>query len=216
MGVWDQQLIRELKSALSKMGAGLGVLLFSLALPSLSLNARDFSWNAVTGQTALCDLFANGYESSGATGCAACFDGIQNNTETDVDCGGGLCARRCGAGQGCMVANDCLDGVCAAGMCRAASCTDAVANGTETDVDCGGSCPQCGDGQQCLGAQDCESGVCSFSICQVPTCSDGVRNGSETDVDCGGSCPACAIGEGCSVADDCLSGVCVDGICLSP
>ena len=53
------------------------------------------------------------------TGCStsSCNDGIQNGTETGVDCGG---------------------------ECPACpTCTDGVMNGTETGVDCGGSCTPC-------------------------------------------------------------------------
>ena len=46
-----------------------------------------------------------------------CSDGIQNQDETSIDCGG----------------------VC--GACQ--SCTDGVKNGTETGVDCGGGCSTC-------------------------------------------------------------------------
>lgn len=210
----------ERSGAAMKRGHGGTVVALAacLLMASLSLNANDFSWRASTGQSALCDLFANGYESSGATGCAACFDSVQNNAETGIDCGGPLCARRCGAGQGCQVGGDCLDVVCTGGLCQAASCTDGVANGMETDVDCGGgSCPRCAAGQQCLGSQDCQSLVCAQQVCQMPSCSDGVRNGSETDVDCGGgSCPGCAVGKQCAVAADCLSGLCLGGICSLP
>lgn len=49
--------------------------------------------------------------------CATCTDGIQNGTETGVDCGG---------------------------TCSACpTCSDGIQNGTETGVDCGGSCTAC-------------------------------------------------------------------------
>jgi hypothetical protein len=50
-----------------------------------------------------------------------CSDGIQNGTETGIDCGG-----TCPA--------------CAPG------CSDGIQNGTETGVDCGGTCPPCVSG----------------------------------------------------------------------
>ncbi len=52
---------------------------------------------------------------------ATCNDGVQNQGETGVDCGGPNC-------QPCDTA-------------VAPTCTDGVQNGTETGVDCGGSCP---------------------------------------------------------------------------
>ena len=48
-----------------------------------------------------------------------CNDGIQNNSETGVDCGGPNC-------QPCVAA---------------ATCSDGIQNGDEQGVDCGGSCP---------------------------------------------------------------------------
>jgi hypothetical protein len=72
-----------------------------------------------------------------------CSDGVQNGTETDVDCGGGSCAA-CDDGESCAVNGDCTSGLCSGGVCTAAStCSDGVQNGDETGVDCGGSCPPC-------------------------------------------------------------------------
>jgi uncharacterized protein (TIGR02145 family) len=51
-----------------------------------------------------------------------CADGIQNGTETGVDCGGADCTA-------CPIEP---------------TCTDGIQNGTETGVDCGGAtCPTC-------------------------------------------------------------------------
>lgn len=47
-----------------------------------------------------------------------CFDGIQNDTETDIDCGGPACAG-CDVGESCNVASDCASGACNAGVCTA-------------------------------------------------------------------------------------------------
>lgn len=59
-----------------------------------------------------------GIDCGGAcTDCFSCTDGIMNGTETGVDCGG-----------------DC--DVCA-------TCTDGIMNGNETGIDCGGDCPDC-------------------------------------------------------------------------
>lgn len=51
---------------------------------------------------------------------ASCADGIQNQGETGMDCGGPNC-------QPCAVAP---------------TCTDGMQNGDETGIDCGGSCPE--------------------------------------------------------------------------
>lgn len=147
--------------------------------------------------------------------CAApsCSDMVQNNGETDVDCGG-PCGG-CATAKKCAVAADCLDHVCdpALHTCSAPSCSDGKKNGAEADVDCGSACGfplLCPDLSSCSYNQDCASDVCMFEICQVPTCSDGMNNGGEADVDCGGPCAVkCADGKGCQVNGDCQSGVCL-------
>jgi hypothetical protein len=69
----------------------------------------------------------------------ACTDGVQNGTETDVDCGGNACPAlsKCDVGKHCAVAGDCKSGVCQAGACKQPACNDGVKNGLETGVDCG-------------------------------------------------------------------------------
>jgi len=125
------------------------------------------------------------------TACPSCTDGIRNDEETGVDCGGGSCGA-CGVGGGCNTGSDCESGLCTNGVCEHPTCTGGVKDGSETGIDCGGpSCPDCPAGQGCNTGADCQSGVCTGQICQAPTCGDGVKNGSETDVDCGGSCAAC-------------------------
>lgn len=98
-----------------------------------------------------------------------CDDGIQNQDETGIDCGG----------------------VC--GPCS--TCEDGIHNGAEEDVDCGGpECPACNtctdgviNGQE-LGV-DCGGPDCPACA----TCFDGIQNQQETGVDCGGpNCAACA------------------------
>ncbi|NUQ73069.1 MAG: hypothetical protein HUU21_05895 [Polyangiaceae bacterium] len=72
-----------------------------------------------------------------------CSDGVRNDNETGIDCGGPPSCPRCPTGQGCKLGSDCESGVCWAGTCEPPKCTDAIKNGDETDWDCGGSCPPC-------------------------------------------------------------------------
>ncbi|QQR91790.1 MAG: hypothetical protein IPJ88_08845 [Myxococcales bacterium] len=127
-----------------------------------------------------------------ADNAGTCFDGVHNQDETDIDCGGDTCGA-CGEGLRCTAGEDCSTGLCVQQQCVAASCVDALLSSGETDIDCGGdACPSCIDGADCLVSSDCLSGVCNGNICQAPTCSDGIQNQDETDVDCGGStCSAC-------------------------
>ncbi|MBL9025635.1 MAG: hypothetical protein JNL21_25800 [Myxococcales bacterium] len=90
---------------------------------------------------------------------ASCNDGIENNGESDIDCGGNQCPK-CLEGDDCNSPNDCLGGICSGGTCQP-SCTDMTQNGNETAVDCGGSCAPCAVGLGCATAGDCQSGVCS-------------------------------------------------------
>ncbi len=48
----------------------------------------------------------------GALICVAdqCIDHRQDNTETDIDCGGTTCAARCAVGDRCIVTSDCMAG----------------------------------------------------------------------------------------------------------
>jgi hypothetical protein len=108
-------------------------------------------------------------------------DGVQNDTETDIDCGGA--APRCADQKKCAVAADCASGVCAdvgAGLqCQPPSPTDGVKNGTETGVDCGGAAaPKCGDGQGCALRSDCASDVCVAGKCAAAVCNDVAKNGT--------------------------------------
>jgi uncharacterized protein YjdB len=67
-----------------------------------------------------------------------CTDGIQNGTETGIDCGGSCPACvTCSDG----IQNGTETGVDCGGSCPACpTCNDGIQNGTETGIDCGGSC----------------------------------------------------------------------------
>jgi hypothetical protein len=45
-----------------------------------------------------------------------CSDSIQNEGETDVDCGGPNCAP-CGPGLGCLINSDCQSVSCVSNVC---------------------------------------------------------------------------------------------------
>jgi len=146
---------------------------------------------------------------------ASCSDGLKNQDESDVDCGGQACQARCSfsPAQTCRAGSDCISLVCDAGslMCAAPSCIDGVKNGDETDVDCGGSCAPkqpCGPSQGCRVGADCVNQVCAQGVCAQATCTDGVQNGKESDVDCGGPCPKCPKGKKCYADADCDSDFC--------
>jgi len=77
---------------------------------------------------------------------ATCTDGIQNQDETDVDCGG----------------------VCPA--CSSATCADGIQNQGETGVDCGGPCPACQT--DCVTCASTIQGSSVFTYCRSDFASD--------------------------------------------
>ena len=157
-----------------------------------------------------------------------CPDGLQNGSETDVDCGGSSCDP-CDTDQGCLVASDCFHGDCGANdTCIAPTCNDGIqnqgdypaGNNGETDVDCGGPCgATCGPNEGCNDDGDCVGGQCAgIGGSCVPNCTDQVQDNAETDVDCGGgACGGCAVGQMCGADSDCVpaaycqNGTCCDG-----
>ena len=86
-----------------------------------------------------------------------CRNGIRDNDETAVDCGGS-CDTRC---TGDPLADSGSSGNPAQGDASKGGGIDGVRNGSETDVDCGGSnAPKCAEGKSCLIDTDCDV-VCS-------------------------------------------------------
>jgi hypothetical protein len=109
-------------------------------------------------------------------------DGIQNNGETDVDCGGPN-APGCAAGKKCDGDDDCAELYCPEAsprICVTPRNDDGVKNGTETDIDCGGqSGIQCAVGKSCLVDGDCTA-ACNYAkkCVEAPSCKP--RMGGDT------------------------------------
>jgi len=148
--------------------------------------------------------------SKGHCTAATCTDGIKNQDETGVDCGGRCSA--CDIGIACGSNDDC-DGY----YCLDGSCADHCVSGVqemqagESDVDCGGNCEACDDTKKCNSGTDCKSTICSNNKCQKATCNDGAKNQDESDTDCGGVCApikSCAVGSTCNGPADCASWIC--------
>lgn len=161
----------------------------------------------ITGGDCLSGLCRHYIVSSCAA--ATCSDGVLNQDESSVDCGG-VCGATCQQGATCTHASYCLSNICSSSICVAGSCTDGVfQSGTESDVDCGKDCAPCVTGRNCGEASDCASSVCSNGQCAMASCTDGVLNQDETCVDGGGSiCSKCGTGQGCVSSDSCISGAC--------
>jgi hypothetical protein len=96
---------------------------------------------------------------------ASATNGVKDDTETDVDCGGAA-APKCADTKSCAAATDCTSGVCTATKCAAPSPTDTIKNGDETDVDCGGAvAPKCAAAKTCSKHADCSSDACPAGTC---------------------------------------------------
>jgi hypothetical protein len=104
-------------------------------------------------------------------------NGVKDNGETDVDCGGPN-APACAAGKTCASETDCADKYCPDAtprVCVTPKADDGVLNGTETDIDCGGGAPtnaaKCAVGKKCLVDGDC-TGACNYKkLCvESPSC----------------------------------------------
>jgi len=110
------------------------------------------------------DTTGNGGGGSGGGGegsSSSCNDKIQNQGETDIDCGGQC--ERCDIGKKCIIDANCKTGFCNddTNSCTSPTCFDRLKNGNESDVDCGGSnCPRCRNDANCYSNPDCESNYC--------------------------------------------------------
>ena len=110
------------------------------------------------------------------TAGVSCIDNIQNQDETDIDCGGKKC-RKCGFGKECNSNSDCKSDYCYNGLCKMQSCFDGIKNQDEADIDCGGICEACRSAKEIAESKG--------------TCYDKVRNQDEESIDCGGACKPC-------------------------
>ncbi len=61
---------------------------------------------------------ADGVCMNGSCKPPSCTDGVKNDGETGIDCGGPPSCPRCAVGAGCAVGGDCESGVCWAGVCE--------------------------------------------------------------------------------------------------
>ncbi len=126
-----------------------------------------------------------------------CSDGIRNQDESGIDCGGTICSTRCGSGIGCNINNDCISGSCINNVCS--TTTTAVQPLGET-----------------LPLAPTRVGTRADAPFQSH-CYNGIKDADETDVDCGGSgCGGCGFNKTCSatIGYGCVSGLtCSNNIC---
>jgi len=120
-------------------------------LVAATTGSKTMGWTA-SGSNRLSHALAAFAPASGSGTCigggtGTCNDGIQNQDESDVDCGG-ICGANCTQGEMCGDGGDCASGYCenpGSGLV-CSGCSDGRQNQNETGVDCGGVCPACGGG----------------------------------------------------------------------
>ena len=155
--------------------------------------------------------------------CATCSDGIQNQGETGVDCGGPCpaciscgdticnggencsnCPADCGACPACTQNSDCDD----SNPCTDDSCIGSVCNYTNNTA-------SCDDGNEANCNDVCSNGSCAGSACPVcnnnATCDAG-ENCSNCPADCG-ACPACTQNSDCDDSNPCTDDSCIGSVC---
>jgi hypothetical protein len=156
-----------------------------------------------------------------------CEDGIQNQDESDIDCGGTLCDT-CGDGASCLVGEDCMAGQCVDNMCFSGCIDDEACADLNDECNVGvcnaGMCEtapaneggDCASGDLCLVNGMCTAGACMEEPLDCTglddQCSVGVCNPDD------GSCVAevanegmaCDDGDSCSDAEVCTAGECID------
>jgi hypothetical protein len=157
----------------------------------------------------------------------SCDDGIQNQDETDVDCGG-VCAK-CAEGSMCIQATDCETNMCIGNTC---------VSGCLGDIECAhldepclkgfcniGACIQypvndnlsCATGEVCRTGGTCNAGEC---VEQDVDCSefDSGCTAGVCDLDTG-ECMGAIVNEGLPCYDiaGCFeSATCSEGVCANP
>ena len=104
-------------------------------------------------------------------GTHPCANGIKDQDESDMDCGG-ICGFTCAQGAQCRSGNDCQSQICQSGICAttsapAATCSDGIKNQNESATDCGGVCSKCVNGKTCNDNSDCQSENCENGFCSV-------------------------------------------------
>ncbi len=183
-----------------------GTIVSSCLTPSIRFDEANLGLGGAGGSTsALSDSSTSSTtEDSGrADPLVHCQNGITDENETDLDCGGADCPA-CEKGSVCEVPRDCSGTSCTEGICRNPECLNNKQDKLETDEDCGGpDCSPCVSGKNCKLDTDCESNICTEGVCAKATCSDEKQNQGEADVDCGGPCEGCNLGNACATLDHC-------------
>ncbi|MBD3869481.1 MAG: S8 family serine peptidase, partial [Acidobacteria bacterium] len=193
----------------------------AIAINYLTVDAVDGLAGLSAGGGLSPDYFETDLSGMASCGGEACWDGVLNQDEERIDCGG-ICQpcqclsdTECDDGLFCTGTNSCDDyGRCAAGSdpCSGEACHE----GGDTCVECLDSAA-CDDGLFCNGVETCRGNICQAGLdpCPFGLCEEGVDACAVCDND-----SVCEPGEDCSnCPGDCISGsipVCGNGVCEVP
>lgn len=124
---------------------------------TVTTGSSGYAWIALnceaTGSTAT--ISWSTVDGSGNSLCLeTCSDGILNQDETGIDCGGTFCIP-CSCSNGVLDAGE--TGIDCGGPCNpCGTCFDGIQNGSETGIDCGGSCALiCSTNSTTVGSETC-------------------------------------------------------------
>ena len=145
-----------------------------------------------------------------------CTNGMLDGDETDVDCGGSVCAP-CDNGSVCLERSDCASGFCdesAMGSGGGMPGGGMPGGGMPGGGTPGGGTPGGGSAQGGAGGAGGAGGMgggIAASVCAPCAGLDDCADGAYCDA---GVCLAQAVlGDTCGEDDACLSGHCADGVC---
>lgn len=99
-----------------------------------------------------------------------CADGIQNQNESDIDCGG-VCGSSCALGKKCGVTGDCAG----PNTCQNGTCQGPVVCANQA-LQCGGPCPPCPVTTASLIATKDPVGTTDCTDCAIANCSNDFQN----------------------------------------
>lgn len=134
-----------------------------------------------------------------------CYDGVLNNGEINIDCGGPNCEECDHCTNGVYEPDRGETWVDCGGECPVCPlCANGEQDPGEVGIDCGGTCGGCellcDDGllNGLEDTTDCENDdIAPYGGCPIcPNCEDDIFNGDETGIDCGGPLcdPCCSTG----------------------
>jgi len=155
----------------------------------------------------------------------SCNDGLLNQDETDIDCGGLTCDP-CNDGAACIGADDCMSGQCGDGQCYTGcinnaecaaldeSCNAGVCVNNVCELAPANNNMACETDDLCLTNGSCNAGTCVQQPVNCAALNDQCNVGSCNPGN--GACVATPINEGvaCDDGDSCTAAACTAGQCI--